>query len=94
MSQNTHSTTAKRNITDEKAALQSALDKFEEEGLQNGALPFSSGNPTTPDMGDLAVFGVLYAIRDMNAHKDAVQNRGGVVKDWYKRMEKIVVREQ
>ncbi|KAL3771670.1 hypothetical protein ACHAWO_001731 [Cyclotella atomus] len=85
---------SKRNITDEKAALQSALDKFEEEGLQNGALPFSSGNPTTPDLGDLAVFGVLYAIRDMNAHKDAVQNRGGVVKDWYERMEKIVVREQ
>jgi hypothetical protein len=45
-------------------------------------------------LGDLAVFGVLYAIRDMNAHKDAVQNRGGGVKDWYERMEKIVVREQ
>jgi hypothetical protein len=44
-------------------------------------------------MGDLAVFGVLYAIRDMEAHKYAVQNRGGVVKDWYERMEKIVVRQ-
>jgi len=42
-------------------------------------------------MGDLAVFGVLYAIRDMKAHADAVLKRGGVVKDWYERMEKIVV---
>lgn len=83
---------AKRNITDEKAALQSALDTFEQEGLQNGSKPFSSGNPHSPDMGDLAVFGVLYAIRDMNAHKDAVQNRGGAVKEWYERMEKIVVK--
>lgn len=83
---------AKRNITDEKAALQSALDTFENEGLRKGELSFSSGVANTPDLGDLAVFGVLYAIRDMNAHKDAVQNRGGVVKDWYERMEKIVVK--
>jgi hypothetical protein len=83
---------AKRGITDEKAALQSALDTFETEGLKNGSLPFSSGNPHTPDMGDLAVFGVLYAVRDMNAHADAVEKRGGVIKDWYERMEKIVVR--
>lgn len=83
---------AKRNITDEKAALQSALDTFENEGLQSGAVPFASGNPSTPDMGDLAVFGVLYAIRDMNAHKDAVQNRGGAVKEWYERMENIVAK--
>ena len=68
------------------------MDIFENEGLQSGSVPFSSGMPNTPDLGDLAVFGVLYAIRDMNAHKDAVQNRGGVVKDWYERMEKIVVK--
>jgi len=82
---------AKRNITDEKAALQSALDTFESEGLKNGSLPFSSGHPLTPDMGDLAVFGVLYAVRDMNAHADAIQNRGGAVKQWYDRMERMVV---
>ncbi|KAL7519162.1 hypothetical protein ACHAWX_003956 [Stephanocyclus meneghinianus] len=82
---------SKRNITDEKAALQSALDTFENEGLKNGSLPFSSGHPLTPDMGDLAVFGVLYAVRDMNAHADAVRNRGGAVKQWYDRMERMVV---
>eukprot|EP00804_Cyclotella_cryptica_P016640 CCRYP_001956-RC/>CCRYP_001956-RC protein AED:0.25 eAED:0.25 QI:729/0.5/0.33/1/0.5/0.66/3/0/211 len=82
---------SKRKITDEKAALQSALDTFESEGLKNGSIPFSSGNPLSPDMGDLAVFGVLYAVRDMNAHADAIQNRGGAVKDWYDRMERIVV---
>lgn len=85
-------TPAKRNITDEKEALQSALDTFENEGLHNGALPFSSGNSSSPDMGDLAVFGVLYAIRDMNAHKYAVQDRGGAVKEWYERMEKVVAK--
>jgi len=83
---------SKRNITDEKEALQSALDTFENEGLHNGALPFSSGNSSSPDMGDLAVFGVLYAIRDMNAHKYAVQDRGGAVKEWYERMEKVVAK--
>ena len=85
-------TTAKRNITDEKEALQSALDLFQNEGLEDGTLPFSSGNHNAPDMGDLAVFGVLYAIRDMDAHKYAVHNRGGAVKEWYERMEKIVVK--
>ena len=82
---------AKRNIADEKAALQSAMDIFESEGLKNGSLHFSSGHPLTPDMGDLAVFGVLYAVRDMNAHADAVRNRGGAVKQWYDRMERMVV---
>ena len=82
---------AKRNITDEKAALQSALDTFEKEGLQSGTLTFSSGNKHTPHMGDLAVFGVLYSVRGMNAHTTAIQCRGGAVKEWYDRMHALVV---
>ncbi|KAL9182782.1 hypothetical protein ACHAXT_004061 [Thalassiosira profunda] len=34
---------SKRGITDERAALHEALDKFESEGLENGKLPYSSG---------------------------------------------------
>ncbi|ACI64821.1 predicted protein [Thalassiosira pseudonana CCMP1335] len=82
---------SKRNVTDEKAALQSALDTFEKEGLQSGTLTFSSGNKHTPDMGDLAVFGVLYSVRGMNAHTTAIQCRGGAVKEWYDRMHALVV---
>jgi len=51
---------SKRNITDEKAALSEALDRYESEGLQNGKLSFSSGQPH-PDLGDIAMFGVLYS---------------------------------
>mmetsp|Transcript_27960 Transcript_27960/g.57452 ORF Transcript_27960/g.57452 Transcript_27960/m.57452 type:complete len:365 (+) Transcript_27960:164-1258(+) len=75
----------KRNITDEKEALKLALDNFECEGLKNGAKLFSSGIDT-PDMGDVAVFGVLYSVRGLNAHSDSIQVRGGVVKAWYDRM--------
>ncbi|KAL7545753.1 hypothetical protein ACHAWF_009106 [Thalassiosira exigua] len=80
---------SKRNITDEKAALRKALDTFEGEGLQNGDLMYSSGL-SCPDMGDLAVFGVLYSVRGLKAHDEAIQCRGGPVKDWYERMQKEV----
>jgi len=51
---------SKRNITDERAALSEALDRYESEGLQNGNLSFSSGK-SHPDLGDVAIFGVLYS---------------------------------
>jgi len=51
---------SKRNITDEKASLSEALDRYESEGLQNGKHSFSSGKPH-PDLGDVAIFGVLYS---------------------------------
>ena len=86
-----HAPSAKRNITDEKAALRAALDKFENEGLQNGTLPFCSGNCHTPDLGDLAVFGVLYSVQELNAHTEAIQLRGGAVKTWYDRMHRQVL---
>ena len=42
-------------------------------------------------MGDLAVFGVLYSVRGLNAHEDAIQSRGGPVKEWYGRMHNQVI---
>ena len=84
---------AKRGITDEKAALREALDKFETDGLQNGKLTYSSGM-ACPDMGDVAVFGVLYSVRGLNAHDEAIESRGGPVKEWYHRMHKQVIGEK
>jgi len=76
---------SKRNITDEKKALKEALDKFEQEGLDDGKLSFCSGL-SAPDLGDLAVFGVLYSVNGLKAHADSIQLRGGPVKEWYDRM--------
>jgi microsomal prostaglandin-E synthase 2 len=84
---------SKRNITDEKKALQEALDKFEAEGLDNGKLSFCSGL-ATPDLGDLAVFGVLYSVNGLKAHTDSIQLRGGPVKEWYDRMHLSVMGEK
>ena len=81
---------AKRNITDEKAALHEALDRFETEGLQSGKLPYSSGL-AYPDMGDVVVFGVLYCVRGLNAHIEAIESRGGPLKEWYDRMFEQVI---
>lgn len=81
---------AKRNITDEKKALKEALDKFEHEGLDDGKLSFCSG-VSTPDLGDLAVFGVLHSVNGLQAHTDSIQLRGGPVKEWYDRMHLTVM---
>ncbi len=82
---------AKRSITDEREALRDALDKYEIEGLQGGKFLYSSRR-LSPDLGDLAVFGVLYSVRGLNAHYNAIQSRGGVVKEWYDRMSTQVLR--
>jgi len=84
---------SKRNITDEKKALKEALDKFEHEGLDNGKLSFCSG-VSTPYLGDLAVFGVLYSVNGLQAHTDSIQLRGGAVKEWYDRMHLSVMGEK
>jgi hypothetical protein len=86
-----HLPPAKRNITDEKKALEDALDKYESEGLQSGKFIYSSGL-ASPDLGDLSVFGVLYAVRGLNAHHTAIQLRGGHVQEWYDRMTLQVLR--
>ena len=83
---------SKRKITDEKKALKEALDTFEQEGLENGKLSFCSG-VSTPDLGDLAVFGVLYSVNGLQAHTDSIQLRGGSVKEWYDRMHLSVMGE-
>ena len=83
---------SKRNITDEKAALSEALDRYESEGLLNGKLSYSSGQ-SHPDLGDIAIFGVLYSVRGLNAHDYAIEQRGGAVKEWYDRMSKQILPE-
>lgn len=77
---------AKRNIDDERLALDTILTRWESEALRSGSQTFSSGL-AHPDVGDVAVFGTLYSIRGLQTHADAVENRGGVVRDWYERME-------
>mmetsp|Transcript_25791 Transcript_25791/g.44024 ORF Transcript_25791/g.44024 Transcript_25791/m.44024 type:complete len:344 (-) Transcript_25791:812-1843(-) len=84
---------SKRNITDERATLHEALDKVEREGLQDGKLDYLSGCQC-PDMGDVAVFGVLNSVKGLDAHKDAIQTRGGEVKEWYDRMHEQVLGEE
>ena len=81
---------AKRNIADARASLHEALDKFESNGLLDRKISFLSG-VQCPDMGDVAVFGVLSSVKGLNAHKDAIQSRGGHVRQWYDRMHQQVL---
>ncbi len=46
---------------------------------------YSSGM-SSPNLGDIAVFGVLHSVRGLDAHRFAIQSRGGAVKEWYDRM--------
>mmetsp|Transcript_14576 Transcript_14576/g.21510 ORF Transcript_14576/g.21510 Transcript_14576/m.21510 type:complete len:316 (+) Transcript_14576:128-1075(+) len=82
---------SKRGITDEREALHTALSRFETEGLLGTNNAFSSGLDT-PNMGDLAVFGVLKSVEGLPAHDDAIENRGGAIRDWYHRMQTEVER--
>lgn len=84
---------SKRNITDERASLHEALDKFESEGLLHGERSYLSGGQC-PDMSDVAVFGVLHSAKGLNAHDDAIRSRGGYVKEWYERMHEQVLGEK
>ena len=84
---------SKRNIADEKKALQEALDKFEQEGLHDGNLSFCSGL-SVPDLGDLAMFGVLYSVNGLKAHTESILLRKGPVKEWYDRMHLSVMGEK
>uniref|UniRef100_A0A7S1FUL2 GST N-terminal domain-containing protein n=1 Tax=Corethron hystrix TaxID=216773 RepID=A0A7S1FUL2_9STRA len=84
---------SKRNITDEREALRSALSKWAEEGLDgNGS--YGSG-AEHPDMGDIAMFGVMNSISGLRTHEEVILGRGGedanpVVLDWYLRMREQV----
>jgi hypothetical protein len=76
--------TERRNITDEKQALDEVLSVLETEGL-SGNKKFLSGTDE-PHLGDLAVFGTLRSIEGLPAHAQAVQDRGGVIPEWYAQM--------
>jgi microsomal prostaglandin-E synthase 2 len=75
----------KRNITDERKALEDALATVitHLEGTDN---TFLSGMPE-PHLGDLAVYGVLRSIEGLPTHTEVVMNREGPLKDWYMRMQ-------
>ena len=79
---------AKRGITDERQALHDALTQLEEDGLGQGS-PFVSGKDE-PNMGDLSVFGTLRSVEGLPAHSEAIEQRGGVLPEWYGRMKKQV----
>ncbi len=83
----------KRNITDERMALLDILTQWEEEGLDNGKKQYGSGLDR-PDLGDVAMFGVMHSVSGLRAHDDVILNNndnGAVVADWYKRMAKEVL---
>ena len=79
----------RRNITSEREALHSALDHLEKNGLENGAKEYTSGM-LQPSMGDIAIFGTISSVRGLEAHEDAISKRGGVIENWYARMESKV----
>lgn len=70
-------TLAKRNITDEREALNEALTKWEEEGMHHDKI----------DMGHLAMYAVMKSVSDLSTHQEAIVNRGGPLLDWYKHMD-------
>lgn len=86
----------KRNITDEREALRNALKTWKEDGLDNGAKDYGSGS-NSPDLGDLAMFGVIHSVKGLNAHDEMILGKGDghdvdpVVLEWYLRMEEQVV---
>ena len=77
---------AKRNITDEREALNKCLDRWEESGLEKGSREFGSGLES-PDLGDISMYGVMNSVSGMKAHEEVVLGRGGAVVDWYLRMQ-------
>jgi len=82
---------SKHNIKNEQKALQTALDIFEKEALEEGQYLFSSQR-TVPDMGDLTVYGVLRSVKGLPAHDFALKEsrESNILLDWYMRMEKEV----
>lgn len=74
----------KRNITDERQALEDVLSSLEQELRRK---PFLSGHASNqPDLGDLAVFGTLRAIEGLPVYDKFVRERGGLIVDWYDRI--------
>lgn len=76
----------KRNITDERQALNEMLIQLENEGLKEDK-EFLSGS-SQPHLGDLAVYGVLRAIEGMPVHRELMESRepSSPLPAWYERM--------
>ena len=78
----------KRNITDERAALNQALEELERKGLGDNK-QFVSGLDE-PNLGDINLFGTLRSIEGLPAHDEVVEQRGGPIYEWYQRMTETV----
>jgi hypothetical protein len=79
----------KRNITNERKALDDAIGKLETDGLKRPSL-FLSGT-SEPDIGDISVYGVLRSIQGLPTHDEFVVKRnqthaGSELPVWYNRM--------
>ncbi len=80
--------TAKRGITDEKAALQDALRTLQESGGIGGEHDFLSGR-ADPNLGDLAVYGTLRSVEGLPAHNALLHHPDNVgLQNWYLRVQK------
>lgn len=73
----------RRNITDERQALEDVL-KVLEKALEGNF--FLSGKKL-PNLGDLYVYGTLRAIRGLPVYEELVDERGGPIFEWCERME-------
>ena len=76
--------TEKRNITDERQALNEVIIQIEE-GLGEGL--YLSGTDE-PHLGDIAVYGTLRSIEGLPAHDEILEGRdaSSPLPDWYTRM--------
>lgn len=73
----------KYNITDERAALRSALDDWAAQ-IAGGKQPFLGGK--VPNYGDVAVYACLRAIEGLDAWKEIMADNVAVA-EWYRRVE-------
>jgi hypothetical protein len=60
------------------------LTKFEKEGLLQKE--FSSGKKDTPDLGDIAMYGVLKSVEGLPLQNEILPNDGSTIYLWYDRM--------
>lgn len=81
---------AKRKIQNEREALIDIIKIFEEEGLQSGRNEYSSGL-NQPNLGDLAMFGVMNSVSGLNVHEEIILGRDGLASEWYRRMHNEVM---
>ena len=78
----------RRNITDERQALEDVLVVLEKE-LES---KFFLSGKKLPDLGDLYVYGTLRAIRGLPVYDTLVDERGGSIFEWCERMETQLVK--